>query len=499
MDLNNVFTPEFEERLKRLMGERQVPGCSIALVRRNSTANTWEELIKIYGTARDDQPVSSKTRFPIASNTKLFTVLALSKLLEENDFTFDTKIKDIVPEFKLVDKVAEARLSVADVCAHVSGVPGYNLGYKKGQTKFDIFKLFEHLAPSTEFRGGKSHQYSNMGYDLLGYIVEHLSKDTYRDYIWKNILEPLGMKTAGFSPDENTAKGYRCDIEEYFAQGSLSEVDMDVLGDESWDSSGGLIASAEDMVQWMKAFPTLPGYTSAAKPRSFDPSWGERWNYPYSSAVPTYGAGLYQMTYNGTSIQEHWGSLCGYRALTLWIEDVQLGLRVMTNGAAGEDVVNLIKMVVLEEYTEGKEVGLDEWVRRIELERAAKTARDCSDYRAISSTYPESPISGTFVCPGFPVLRLDETNFMNVRPNCVTLPFRPQLYGNLRPILCNMGNGRYEACFELTMAVDGRKSFGLPFHLQVEEGGKDRFEIFGLSGVGYGVDGDQCPAIFVRV
>ncbi|KAK6909223.1 hypothetical protein I203_103240 [Kwoniella mangroviensis CBS 8507] len=203
--------------------------------------------------------------------------------------------------------------------------------------------------------------------------------------------------------------------------------------------------------------------------------------------------------YDGTSIQEHWKSLCRYRALTLWIADVQLGLSVMTNGAAGEDVVNLIKMMVLEEYTEGKKVGLDDWVRRIELERAAKTARICSDYPAISSTYPERSISGTFVCPGFPVLKLDETNFKEVRPSCVTWPFRPQLYGKLRPIVCHMGNGRYEGCFELAKAVDGRNSFGLPFHLQVEEGENDPLKVFGLPGAGCGVDGEECPAIFVRV
>ncbi|WVW86484.1 hypothetical protein I302_108532 [Kwoniella bestiolae CBS 10118] len=494
-----VVSPDFEEHLKGLMKKRQVPGCTIALVQRNGDGSNWQEVVRTYGSAGHGRPVTSNTRFPIASNTKLFTVLTLAKLLEENGYTFDTRIQDIVPEFQMVNKDAELQCTVADICAHLSGVPGYNMGYAKGQTKHDIFKLFGRLEPSTEPRGGQSHQYSNIGYDVLGYLIEYLSKDTYRQHIRNYLLDPLGLTDAGFILDENTAKGYRCDEEEYSARGEMEELDMEILGDGSWESSGGLIASAQDMDKWMKAFPTLPGYSFASTPRSTDPGWSDTFNYPHSSSVPTYGAGLYQTTYKGITIQEHWGLISGYRSLVLWIDDAKLGLTVMTNGSAGEDVVNLIKMIVLDEFTGGQKVGLDEWTKRFDTERQAKTARITSAYPTISSSLPVKPIIGTFRSPGQPDFILSDKSFIETRPQCVTLPFRPQLYGDLRPILCYLGGGKYEGCFELTMRVDGKISYGSPFQMEVEEGVQNTFRVYGLSDVGHGVNMRDCPAVFRRV
>ncbi|OCF44559.1 hypothetical protein I317_01632 [Kwoniella heveanensis CBS 569] len=356
--LNHLFSPEFEARLLELMMQTHTPGCGVSLVGGHDDG-TWEEVVKVYGTAKDDQPVTPDTRFPIASNTKLFTVLALAELLEKHALTFETRIKDILPEFQLVDKVTENLSTINDFCCHMTGIPGYSFAYAKGLTREDVLELFRSHQPSTSFRQTMGFQYNNQAYDILGLVIERLSGVSYTDYIRQTFFEPLGMRTAGFGWDEHTATGHWTG-----RRGDTVEIPGAVTGVPACQSSGGVVASAVDMVKWLKFIASHPGYQQASTPRSIDHGWADVWNFPYSSSVTTYGAGLFQCTYHDTSVHEHWGALNGFRVILSWVPSAKVGMFIVVNGYQGEDILNLLKMTVLDRVTGGVEHGTDEWLKR---------------------------------------------------------------------------------------------------------------------------------------
>ena len=66
----------------------------------------------------------TKTLFPIASNSKLFTIVALGMLIENGTslpdgqlLTWDTKVKSILPEWELVDPYASAHVDLVDLAS----------------------------------------------------------------------------------------------------------------------------------------------------------------------------------------------------------------------------------------------------------------------------------------------------------------------------------------------------------------------------------------------
>ncbi|WVF67392.1 hypothetical protein IAT40_002148 [Kwoniella sp. CBS 6097] len=460
--LDSLFTVDFESQLQELMRSTHTPGCESSLVRKNED-ETWEEVIKVYGDANDNQPVTPDTRFPIASNTKLFTVFALAELLEKHGLTFETRVKDILPEFELVDKVTENLCTIADFCCHMTGIPGYDLVYVKGQTGEDLLDLFRGHLPSTTFRETLGFQYNNQTYGILGLVIEKLAGIPYAEYIQQAFFGPLDMQTAGFDWDGVTAAGHWTR-----RSGDTVEILGTATSVPACQSSGGIIASARDMVEWLKAVAPHTGYEQASIPRAIDHGWGEVWNFPYSSSVTTYGAGFFQ-----------------------------LGMSIMVNGYQGEDVINLLRMTVLDRITNGAEHGTEEWLRRIAEETDIKDARQTtgmSSFRAKGS----SPLIGIYTCPSLFTFHLDKSNNVDLLPECEVLPYLPQLYGELRPLVAYAGDGKYRGCMEWT--YKSKQYFGVPFRAElIDIDDSQQIKVFGLSGHGSRIDPDSCPAIYNRI
>jgi CubicO group peptidase (beta-lactamase class C family) len=63
-----------------------------------------------------------------------------------------------------------------------------------------------------EFQPGEKWNYSNSGYVLLGYLIEKISQQSYRQFVQENIFNPLGMKDSGYDSNSeiilHRASGY---------------------------------------------------------------------------------------------------------------------------------------------------------------------------------------------------------------------------------------------------------------------------------------------------
>lgn len=176
-----------------------------------------------FGYANHSEKLANQphTRFSIASGSKIFTSIAICKLVEEGKLTFNTKIIDCLDiDFQHFDE----NITIHHLLTHTSGVPDYfdedemddfemlweSLPMYRIRCAKDFLPMFQY--EKMQEKAGSPFKYNNTGYIILGLVIEQISGMNFTDYIEKNVFQTAGMPNSGyFSMDElpqNTAIGY---------------------------------------------------------------------------------------------------------------------------------------------------------------------------------------------------------------------------------------------------------------------------------------------------
>jgi len=137
--------------------------------------------------------LSPSSVFCIGSITKPFTALAIMTLKERGKLSYDDKLIEYIPEFKIYAKDVTLR----HLLTHTSGILDYandlkmQLRYPE-LTNARVFDVLIHQ-PALKFKAGEKYAYSNSGYFLLAMVIEKVSGKKYGDFLTETIFRPLGM------------------------------------------------------------------------------------------------------------------------------------------------------------------------------------------------------------------------------------------------------------------------------------------------------------------
>jgi CubicO group peptidase (beta-lactamase class C family) len=163
-------------------------------------------------------PNNIGTKFNLGSMNKMFTSVAVARLVEAGKLSFDDPIGTWVDETWLPKDVS-GKITVRHLITHTSGLGSYfNDAYQKSSRalfrKLDDYKpLIKDDKPA--FPPGERYQYSNTGMFLLGVIIEKVTGEDYFEHIRKVIYAPAGMTDSDCYemdyPVENLAIGYSPD------------------------------------------------------------------------------------------------------------------------------------------------------------------------------------------------------------------------------------------------------------------------------------------------
>ena len=161
-------------------------------------------------------PVAGETFFRIASMTKCVTALAVLLLRDRGALSLDATVESLVPSFsKLRLPTADSHpITLRDLLTHSAGfVTDDPWGDRLLAQSLDDFNamLAEGMvfarAPRLDF------EYANLGYSLLGRVVEAASGEGYTPFVTREILRPIGMERTTFEIDDLPAGalaiGYR--------------------------------------------------------------------------------------------------------------------------------------------------------------------------------------------------------------------------------------------------------------------------------------------------
>lgn len=161
-----------------------------------------------------------ETRFDTASLAKLFTAVAILQLVDSGAISLETPVMAFLG---LTDTAISPEVNVSHLLTHTSGI-GDDADEEAGEAYEDLWKtkpnysvmetvdfLPQFIHKPSNFPPGEGCRYCNVGYVLLGLVIEQVSGMAYRDYVQKHIFAPTGMDRAGFfrmdRVNENVAEG----------------------------------------------------------------------------------------------------------------------------------------------------------------------------------------------------------------------------------------------------------------------------------------------------
>lgn len=167
---------------------------------------------KAYGLAElsSGKKLDPATKLKIGSITKTFTATMMMQLVEEKKLTLETKLSKFYPKVPNADKI-----TIAMLLHHRTGIPDYlnddptvaQYIYTENK-KADLLKRIEGY--NSAFEPDSQFKYSNSNYNLLGYILEDITKKSYAENLNTRIVKKLGLKNTSFPVkiDPNQNEGF---------------------------------------------------------------------------------------------------------------------------------------------------------------------------------------------------------------------------------------------------------------------------------------------------
>jgi len=160
------------------------------------------------------EPVTAEDRWHIGSCAKAMTAATYARMVERGEAAWETSVAQVFPD--ITTDPVWARVTIADLLTHVSGLP-------RDLTRAEMIAAYSNVdspddqrtALARKYLGSPpKHQgkfvYSNLGYTLAGAAIERLSRLSYEDTLRREILDPLGVTSAGFgAPQGDQPWGHR--------------------------------------------------------------------------------------------------------------------------------------------------------------------------------------------------------------------------------------------------------------------------------------------------
>ena len=253
-------------------------------------------------------PATVNTKFNLASLNKMFTAVSIAQLCEKGMVSYEDPIgKFLGPDWIPTD--LGEKIKIKHLLSHTSGIGGedFNLTYveeavARGFTQIDDYKVFT-VDTDLNFEPGDKFEYSNLGYHLLGAIIEKVSGETFFAYIKSHVFERAEMTGAELymsdKPLPDMAIGYEkvCESDTIVFRDNRSRIPR------SATPAGLGYATASDLLNFAQAMRRNALVTSQTRDILFTPK--------VELNAPRYGFGFRVRSVDGHLTVGHTGGYIG--------------------------------------------------------------------------------------------------------------------------------------------------------------------------------------------
>ena len=404
--------------IEKTLGNWNTPGVGVGIVVKDSLV-----FAKGYG-YRDYEkklPVTPTTLFQIASNTKLFTSIAVGLLVDEGKLDWDKPVRQYVPIIEFYNEDLNNTVSIRDMLSHRTGISRHDMiWYRSDFSRKELFDRLKYLEPSQPLRQG--YLYNNMMYAASGFVVEYLTHQTWEDFIRERIFKPLEMNNTVFSiaemlkqPDHFVPFNEKRDTTVLYRIPYYEET-------KGLGPAGAIISNINDLSRWLIALMSNGMY----KGKQVIPLNVVRATLAPSIAMPNtelenrgykemfnsvYGMGREFASYKGHFLTFHGGALDGIYSQISSMPYDSVGVIVFVIGQHSVPLIDVISYNVYERL-----LGLAEtpWSERrlkdrTESRKLDREGRQKSGGERVPHTVPSHPLAdyaGEYEHPAYGILKI---------------------------------------------------------------------------------------------
>lgn len=248
-----------EADIKSIMQELDVVGLSVVVVKDNKQIYTHAFGLKNRETAT---PMSPSDMFRIASISKSFSATSILQLAEAKKLSLDDDFGNLVGFAVRNPKFPQTPITLRMVMSHTSSIND-----SQGYFTFDVIdpaKNPDWAKCYNDYEPGKSYQYCNLNYNMVGAVIEKTSGERFDQYVQNHVLKPLGLY-GGYCVDsldasrfatlyeyDSTTKGFTPSPNAYIQRREV--ISNYVMGYSTpvFSPTGGMKISAPDLATYMQ-------------------------------------------------------------------------------------------------------------------------------------------------------------------------------------------------------------------------------------------------------
>ena len=317
--------------IRNNLKHQRIPGAAVALVHEGRIIFSR---CYGYGDTKKKAAVTEDTYFMVGSLTKSFTALAVLKLIEQGKIDLHADIRNYIPDFSIRNLYdSETPITVNHLLTHTSGLMvDYYAHFTDGKKYSNADLLSQLREEYLCFKPGSACKYSNIGYRLLGMIIEQITGERFESYLEKEIFKPLGLDRSSFNYTDGMAlhmsKGHNGDTE-------ISRVDNEDK------SASGLFSTLRDLTGFLKflsseAAPSSGGISSSQIIDSIIKNNHAIDTFYDSKNI--YSSGWYLNSYQFKGVRtvlSSSGNINGFSTAMTYLPEERLGIVILTNSSRG--------------------------------------------------------------------------------------------------------------------------------------------------------------------
>jgi CubicO group peptidase (beta-lactamase class C family) len=325
--------------IKVEMKRHNIQGLSIAIV--DDQKIIWAQGFG-YADLNNRIPAKPETIYPAGSIAKLFTVTAVLQLAEQNRIDLDQPLQAYLPEFSVKTRFqGSGPITLRSIMTHHSGLPSDHLREIISLEPVSLTGLARELGNEwAAYPPNFIFSYSNVAIQLLGLMLESISRKDFASYMDETLFQPMGMSHTSFVMESHKkpllSKGYR-----------RGQESREILLHPHPSPDGPIYTSVVDLSRFIEMIfadgvaghrPILKPetMTEALRPQNRDVALdldfqiGLGW---FLNEVDLRNAGL---------VASHGGTLSLFHSQLIILPERKLGVVVLANSSSAIQVVNRI-------------------------------------------------------------------------------------------------------------------------------------------------------------
>jgi len=327
------------------IARRAFPGATLAVTHRGS-------LITSQGfghfTYEDSPEVHPETVFDVASLTKVVATTAMAMLLyERGSLSLDEPLAATLPEFvTLAPKHQQAerqRVTLRMLLAHSSGLPAYERLFEFAKTREELLRAA--LTAKLTIPGSHA-EYSDLGFILLGEVLEKKAGEPLDRFAEREIFEPLSMSRTRFDPPTEWKPNLPPTEDDHIfrkriIQGEVNDENAYVMGGVA--GHAGVFAPATNIARFAECM--VRAGTPIFKPETVK-LFTRRDSTPGTTRALGWDKPSRPVSSSGKYFSDASFGHLGFTGTSLWIDpEKQLSVTLLTNRTWPDRSAQLIRQV----------------------------------------------------------------------------------------------------------------------------------------------------------